>query len=74
MALDSQNTFCGLFLVFESASCSPTIIFKGFVKTQKAAGLMELITQFTKKCLMVRCGSVVLPGNLGFLIIERFTC
>ena len=32
---------------------------------------MELLTRLT---LMGLCGSVVLPGNLSLLIVERFTC
>ena len=47
MALSSQNTFWGLILVFKLVSYSPRIIFKGFVKTQKAAdvnGIINLIS------------------------------
>ena len=43
MALNSQNTFWGLFLVFKSVSYSSRIILKGFVKTQKAAGVNGII-------------------------------
>ena len=35
---------------------------------------MELLTWLTYKFLMGLCGSVVLPGNLGASIFERFTC
>ena len=72
MALNSQNTVWGLFLVFESVSCLPTIIFKGFVKTQKAAGVNGIINPVN----LVFNGTlwhVFLPVNLGFLIVERST-
>ena len=42
MGLNSQNTFSGLFLDSELVSCSTRITFKGFVKTQKAAGVNRI--------------------------------